>query len=64
MPKFWPLSSDYADAVQMPDVCCADPELKASKVTTLANGLPRPPCAGNFADVYQFRSQDGQICGP
>ncbi len=60
MPNYWPVSSDYSEAVQMPDVCCSDPDLKAAKVATLENGLPKPPCAGNFADVYQFRSRDGQ----
>ncbi len=60
MPNYWPISSDYFEAVQMPDVCCSDPDLKSAEVATLDNGLPKPPCAGNFADVYQFRSRDGQ----
>jgi hypothetical protein len=48
----WPLSQDYNEAIQIPDSCFVDPELRAGEAATNALGMPAP-CSGNFADVYQ-----------
>jgi hypothetical protein len=49
----WPSSQDYNEAVQSPEACFADPELRGSKAAVNALGLPLP-CSGNFADVYRL----------
>jgi WD40 repeat protein len=48
----WPLSQDYNEAIQIPDSCFADPELRTGEAVTNVLGMPMP-CSGNFADVYQ-----------
>ena len=53
----WPLSQDYNEAIQDPGLCFADDDLRAAQAVTNALGLPMP-CSGNFADVYEVRSQD------
>jgi formylglycine-generating enzyme required for sulfatase activity len=50
----WPRSQDYNEAVQAPDLCFADEELRAGQVVINALGLPMP-YSGNFADVYEVR---------
>jgi WD40 repeat protein len=55
----WPLSQDYNEAIQNPQQCLADPDLRASTPATNALGLPMPR-SGNFADVYQFQHPDGR----
>ncbi|MBI5760742.1 MAG: hypothetical protein HZA46_19660 [Planctomycetales bacterium] len=60
MSTTWPHSTDYFEAVQMPAVCFSDSDLQAATVATEASGMPRRPCSGNFADVYQFLSSDGR----
>ncbi|GIW79927.1 MAG: hypothetical protein KatS3mg105_1734 [Gemmatales bacterium] len=49
----WPLSQDYNEAIQTPQTCFADPELRHGQAATNALGLPMPR-SGNFADVYEF----------
>ncbi|GIW80547.1 MAG: hypothetical protein KatS3mg105_2354 [Gemmatales bacterium] len=51
----WPMSQDYNEAIQNPDVCFADPELKEGEVITNPLGIPIP-CSGNFADVYAIKT--------
>jgi TolA-binding protein len=51
----WPLSQDYNEAIQTPDQCFADPELKQGEAVCNALGLP-VPCSGNFADVYAVQN--------
>ncbi|MBI5760739.1 MAG: hypothetical protein HZA46_19645 [Planctomycetales bacterium] len=59
MSNTWPTSTDYFEAVQNSAQNFSDAELKAAEVVVNQLGLPQP-CAGNFADVYQFRSKDGK----
>src|SRR5262245_12338676 len=54
----WPTSQDYFEAVQSPEVCFSDPDLKAGSVACNALGLPIPR-SGNFADVYQVKAATG-----
>lgn len=58
MPAQWPNSLDFAEAVQDPAHCFADPDLRAAIPAVDAFGLPRP-CTGSFADVYQLLAVDG-----
>ncbi len=54
----WPLSQDYNEAIQDPQTCCADPELRGGQPVTNALGMPMPR-SGNFADVYEFIGASG-----
>src|ERR1700693_4375537 len=54
----WPMSQDYNEAVQNAAASFADPELRRGEAVVGALGLPMP-CSGNFADMYEVRSQDG-----
>jgi len=56
----WPLSQEYNEAVQNPRTAFGDPELKAGEVVPGPLGIPMPR-SGNFADVYQFRADDGRM---
>lgn len=49
----WPTPQDYNEAIQDPDYCFCDSELKSSKPELTALGLPRP-YSGNFASVYRL----------
>ena len=49
----WPIATDYMEAIQHPQLCFADAELKASCVALTALGLPRV-MTGNFASVYDL----------
>jgi hypothetical protein len=55
----WPEPTEYNEAVQSPQVCFADDELRKGQPVTNALGLP-VPCAGNFALVYQITGASGQ----
>jgi hypothetical protein len=55
----WPQATDYNGAIQCPPVCFCDPDLRQGQAEGDLFGLPRPH-SGNFADVYQVRSPDGQ----
>ncbi len=50
----WPDPSDYQDAIQNPQVCFQDPELKTGQVASDPLGLPKV-ASGNFASVYEVR---------
>lgn len=50
---YWPSMSDYQEAVQSPQVCFSDKDLKAGSPVLTALGLPRPIC-GAFASVYEL----------
>jgi hypothetical protein len=54
----WPQSTDYFEALQNPQSCFGDPDLRQGQVTVTPLGLPRV-CSGNFADVYQVVGPDG-----
>src|SRR5262245_16412906 len=55
----WPVSQDYNEVVQDPQVCFTDPDLKNGEVELNPLGLPIAR-TGNFADVYQIKSLDGK----
>ena len=55
----WPQSQDYNEAVQNPQSCFGDPELRDGQPVTNALGMPMPR-SGNFADVYEFQGASGQ----
>ena len=54
----WPNPADYQEAIQHPDLCFNDPELKFGVPQTDRWGLPRP-VSGAFASVYRvdYRGQ-------
>jgi hypothetical protein len=49
----WPTHTDYQDAIQNPQICFAEPDLKAGTATCDMLGLPRV-MSGNFASVYEL----------
>jgi hypothetical protein len=55
----WPHATDYNAAVQNPQLCFSDDDLRQGQAVGDLFGLPRPH-SGNFADVYQIQSADGQ----
>ena len=55
----WPNATDYNAAVQNPQLCFRDEELRQGQAVGDLFGLPRPH-SGNFADVYQIQGADGQ----
>lgn len=48
----WPNHTDYQDAIQNPNICFAEPELKGGVAACDMLGLPRV-MSGNFASVYE-----------
>lgn len=54
----WPHLVDYNEALQNPQFCFEDPELRNGQVAVDAIGLPLP-CTGNFAAVYKVTSPGG-----
>jgi hypothetical protein len=54
-----PTARDYQEALQHPDGCFDDPELKAGQPECDSLGLPRP-ISGSFASVFTIRSTDGR----
>jgi hypothetical protein len=55
----WPHATDYNAAVQNPQLCFRDADLRQGQTVGDLFGLPRPH-SGNFADVYQIQTPDGQ----
>jgi hypothetical protein len=55
----WPNATDYNAAVQNPQLCFRDEDLRQGQAVGDPFGLPRPH-SGNFADVYQIQGADGQ----
>lgn len=55
----WPNATDYNAAVQNPQLCFRDDDLRQGQAAGDLFGLPRPH-SGNFADVYQIQGRDGQ----
>ncbi|HEY7329133.1 MAG TPA: hypothetical protein VH592_15935 [Gemmataceae bacterium] len=55
----WPNATDYNAAVQNPQLCFRDEDLRQGQAVGDLLGLPLPH-SGNFADVYQIRGADGQ----
>jgi hypothetical protein len=55
----WPQATDYNAAVQNPQLCFRDDDLRQGQAVGDLLGLPCPH-SGNFADVYQIRGADNQ----
>jgi hypothetical protein len=55
----WPSATDYNAAVQNPQLCFRDEDLRQGQTVGDLFGLPRPH-SGNFADVYQIQDAKGQ----
>lgn len=55
----WPMSQEFNEAVQNPNVAFRDVDLRTGEAVVGARGLPLPR-SGNFADVYQIRGADGR----
>ncbi len=53
----WPQVLEYNEAIQSPQLCFADAELKQGQPATDAMGWPLP-CTGNFAAVYKVSGAD------
>ena len=48
---YWPIMTDYQEAIQSPKICFSDHELQEGRLDLDSLGLPRP-ISGNFACVY------------
>ena len=55
----WPQATDYNAAVQNPQLCFRDDDLRQGQAAGDLFGLPCPH-SGNFADVYQIQGADNQ----
>ncbi|MCX8155436.1 MAG: hypothetical protein N3J91_03095 [Verrucomicrobiae bacterium] len=55
----WPSHTDYQDAIQNPQVCFLEEELKTATVATDMLGMPRV-MSGNFASVYELTTVNGK----
>jgi len=55
----WPTHTDYQDAIQNPQVCFQDTDLKAGTTACDMLGLPRV-MSGNFASVYELTTPTGR----
>jgi serine/threonine protein kinase len=51
----WPAMSDYQEAIQSPQLCFADADLRGGTASLNLLGLPRP-ITGGFASVYEIAS--------
>jgi hypothetical protein len=56
----WPHPPDYNEAIQNPQLCFADPELRLGKPALSPLGLPWPR-SGNSADVYKIICPNDQV---
>jgi pimeloyl-ACP methyl ester carboxylesterase len=56
----WPHPPDYNEAIQNPQLCFADPELRVGEPALNPLGLPWPR-SGNSADVYKIICPNDQI---
>jgi serine/threonine protein kinase len=54
----FPSNGEYVEALQNPDVCFRDPELKAGRVELTRLGMPRA-ISGNFASVFSVTGSSG-----
>jgi hypothetical protein len=53
----WPTPQDYNEAIQNPEQCFADTELRSGTPELTPLGLPRP-ITGNFASVYRVHCSE------
>jgi hypothetical protein len=54
-----PTAGEYLEAIQHPDICFSDPELRSASFERMAMGLPRV-ISGNFACVFPMTSPAGR----
>lgn len=50
----WPTASDYGEALQHPNTCFVEPELKAASILVSKFGIPIPAAAGSYAAVFKL----------
>lgn len=55
----WPVATDYQEAIQNPQSCFSDQDLKRGSVKQDRFGLPRP-ISGMFASVYEMKTPSGR----
>ncbi len=55
----WPALSDFQDAIQNPQFCFADGDLRSGTPVYDRMGLPKP-ISGNFASVYEMKCAGAQ----
>lgn len=55
----WPSHTDYQDAIQNPQICFQEEELKTATVATDMLGMPKV-MSGNFASVYELTTVNGK----
>lgn len=58
MPTLWPSPGDYSTAIQNPQNCFSEPDLKRGTPSKNTLGLP-VGASGNFAVVYQMKTTSG-----
>ena len=51
----WPTLQDYNEAIQQPQICFEDPQLRSGTIECNQLGLPKPR-SGTFATVYKMES--------
>ena len=56
----WPAPNSYREAIQCPQICFRDPDLKAGLVVVDKQGLPAVS-SGNYASVYSLSLPSGRI---
>lgn len=56
----WPTANEYNTAVQSPQRCFADPEIKVATPELTALGIPKPR-TGAFATVYKMQTPKGDF---
>src|SRR5947209_6629769 len=56
----WPEAMDYNDAIQNPETCFANEDLRRAAPALNNLGLP-VVCSGAFAAVYQLAGADGRV---
>lgn len=55
----WPTHTDYQDAIQSPQICFQEEELKTATVAMDMLGMPKV-MSGNFASVYEVTTTAGK----
>lgn len=55
----FPSNGEYVEALQNPELCFQDPELKAGRVEQTQLGIPRA-ISGNFASVFSVTGSSGK----
>ena len=56
----WPSPHEFCEAIQSPQICFSDNDLKAGQVVTNHHGMPAVS-SGNFASVYSLRLANKRV---